>query len=442
MYIILGLIIALLILLIIYMANKFKHRREYIDEITGAKNDFAFEQEIGSAIKLNSDCLVFIFKFKNKSKLSEKYGSLMDTLTIDTASSLKKFIGKDRVYYLQQGKFAIILPRNISNPNDYSMKLVDKVQKRCRLKDFIYKDNILGAIIKVPSDAKFVGDIYQTYKRLDVLSVNSKDYIYDSGYIDFAYKKRYFEIDDALERALKADSFEVYYQPIYGILEDSIIACEALIRLKDSKLGQINPEEFIPIAEKSGKILEIGKCVIRKVCLFLNDDEIKNLDLKYVEINLSIQECMQRDLTNKIMDILAEYNISPNRINLEIRESALENKEPILQDNLETLSEAGFSISLDEYGTGYSTLTYVMTLPFNFVKIDRNLLWNAMESSKAMYALCASINMLKDMDTKIVVAGVETEQMVDTLKSLKCDYLQGFYFAKPMPAIDFIDYMK
>ena len=135
------------------------------------------------------------------------------------------------------------------------------------------------------------------------------------------------------------------------------------------------------------------------------------------------------------------YGVPKEKIYIEIRESALSSNQSVISNNLEKLNELGFGLTLDEYGTGHSTFGYVMTLPFKNVKIDRNLLWDAMESTRAMYALCASINLLKDMETKIIVEGAETDEMVDKLKKLQCDYVQGFFFSKPMNKEDFCNFM-
>ena len=138
---------------------------------------------------------------------------------------------------------------------------------------------------------------------------------------------------------------------------------------------------------------------------------------------------------------MKKYKVDCTQINLEITETALAQNHEILAANMKKVNEMGVTFSLDDYGTGYSTITYMMTLPFKIVKIDKSILWSSFQNEKAMIALCASINMIKDMDMEIVVEGVESEEMATKLAELGCDYLQGFYFSKPLPEKQFKEYL-
>lgn len=255
--------------------------------------------------------------------------------------------------------------------------------------------------------------------------------------------ERYKTIEAAIERTLEnPKSFKVYYQPIYSIKENKVVAAEALLRLFDVELGEIPTEEFVYVAEKNGKIIELGQNVLRQVCEFLQRQTKESFEIRYIQINLSIFESLREELPYEMEEILAEYGIEPEKINLEIKESALKKKDNVLTRNMEKLLEKGVHFSLDDYGTGASALTYIINFPFQIVKIDRDVLWNAMEDEHAMMALCASINMIKDMNMKIVVEGVESQEVAERLKKMGCDFLQGYYFSKPMPEEEFLDYLK
>lgn len=255
--------------------------------------------------------------------------------------------------------------------------------------------------------------------------------------------ERYKTIEAAIERTLEnPKSFKVYYQPIYSIKENKVVAAEALLRLFDVELGEIPTEEFVYVAEKNGKIIELGQNVLRQVCEFLQRQIKESFEIRYIQINLSIFESLREELPYEMEEILAEYGVEPEKINLEIKESALKKKDNVLTRNMEKLLEKGVHFSLDDYGTGASALTYIINFPFQIVKIDRDVLWNAMEDEHAMMALCASINMIKDMNMKIVVEGVESQEVAERLKKMGCDFLQGYYFSKPMPEEEFLDYLK
>lgn len=256
-------------------------------------------------------------------------------------------------------------------------------------------------------------------------------------------EKRFRQVEKAIDRALEEPkNLEVYYQPIYSIKENKVIAAEALLRLFDEEYGEILPEEFVYVAEKNGKIVELGHAALERVCTFLAKETAQDCGIKYIEVNLSILECLREELPMEIEQILTKHGIAPEQINLEIKEGALLQKNPMLAKNMDVLMEKGIRFSLDDYGTGASALTYIITFPFEIVKIDRDVLWTAMASEHAMMALCASINMIKDMHMKIVVEGVESKEAAEKLKKMGCDYLQGYYFAKPLPEQQFMEYIS
>ena len=146
--------------------------------------------------------------------------------------------------------------------------------------------------------------------------------------------------------------------------------------------------------------------------------------------------------SEELENIMKKYNVDGSQLNLEITETALAQNQDVLVENMQKINEMGITFSLDDYGTGYSTITYMMTMPFKIVKIDKSILWSSFENEKAMIALCASINMIKDMEMEIVVEGIESEEMADKLSELGCDFLQGFYYSRPLPEDEFLNFLR
>lgn len=251
--------------------------------------------------------------------------------------------------------------------------------------------------------------------------------------------QRYNDVLFAVDKALgSGKGLEVFYQPIYSVKDDKVVAAEALLRLFDDELGEISPEEFIPIAEDNGRIYELGHVTLQKVCELLRQERVQQHGIRYIEINFSIEECLREDLVDELKSTIDSYGVEYSHINFEIKESALLLKHPQLTHNMDVLNDLGFSFSIDDYGTASSTVAHLLSYPFQIVKVEKNILWKAMENNRDMMALCASINLVKDMNMKIVIEGVESKEMVDTLKRLGCDYLQGYYFSKAIPAEEFI----
>lgn len=248
------------------------------------------------------------------------------------------------------------------------------------------------------------------------------------------------ELDEIIERAVSDRSFKVYYQPIYSTTEKKFVSAEALLRLKHEKYGFISPELFIPAAERSGAIHKIGDFVIEEVCRFIASEEFERLGLEYIEVNLSVAQCMTPDLADKILDIMDKYGVSPDKINLEITETAADYAQNIMTENIDRLHSEGFTFSLDDYGTGYSNINRVASLPLKIVKLDKSFV--AYENNQRMWiVLCNTVKMLKAMDMHIVVEGVETRQLVEKFADMKCDYIQGYYFSRPIPEEDFVKFV-
>mgnify|MGYP000556151205 FL=1 len=250
------------------------------------------------------------------------------------------------------------------------------------------------------------------------------------------------DVDDIIERAFANHSFHVYYQPIYSIEKNKFVSAEALLRLIDEKEGFISPEVFIPAAEKSGAIHKIGDFVMEEVCKFIASDEYKKLGLEYIEVNLSALQCVQDQLADRLMAIMEEYGIDPEQINFEITETAGLANYDVLLRNMKNLISHGVTFSMDDYGTGFSTANYLITLPTDIVKIDKSILWPAMENQEAFVILRHTVEMLSSLNKKIVVEGVENAEMAKLLIDMNCDYLQGYYYSKPVQEEDYIAFLE
>jgi len=248
-------------------------------------------------------------------------------------------------------------------------------------------------------------------------------------------------LDSIIENAITNRKFHVYYQPIYSTKEERFNSAEALLRLIDDNYGFIPPDVFIPAAEKSGAIHKIGAYVLDEVCRFIASDDFSKLNIDYIEINLSVAQCMHKELPNLVLDTLKRYNVSPDKINLEITETAASFSQNIMAENIAKLNEAGIDFSLDDYGTGYSNIQRVSTLPLKIVKLDRTFV-NVEDNPKMFIVLENTIKMLKDMEMEIVAEGIETEQLLNKFSDMKCEYIQGYYFSKPIPKHDFIAFIS
>ncbi|MEG2204072.1 MAG: EAL domain-containing protein [Oscillospiraceae bacterium] len=238
------------------------------------------------------------------------------------------------------------------------------------------------------------------------------------------------DLAEALERAIAEKSFEVYLQPIYHMKRRAFTYGEALLRLRDPVLGPISPAEFIPIAEETGKIVEITYLVLETVCAFLNDHRDTLRDEIAVSVNFSMVQFMQRDMTQRVLEILDRYKVSPSLIKIEVTESIIATSLGEIKSAMATLTEFGIRFALDDYGQGYSNIAYLINLPFDFVKLDKSILDGVVENDRFLKAL---VPMFKSLDKIVIAEGVETEAQAALVAQTACDGIQGFHFARPMP---------
>ena len=257
---------------------------------------------------------------------------------------------------------------------------------------------------------------------------------------DLKFLTRRAEVEAAITEGLKQGNFEVYYQPTYCTDGVTLHGAEALIRLHDPELGDLFPDEFIPIAEQTGYIDDIDDFVLNEVCAFLKSGEPTRMGMECINVNLSVVQCMQDKFVERIRGIVDSYGISKSLINFEIIESVSASDYELLSRVITSLKENGFQFSMDDYGTGYSNMHSLFSLSFDIVKIDKSILWDAENSELGEIILESCIHMIKQMKRKILVEGVETKKHVEKLKKLGVDYYQGYFFSKPITKKELLNY--
>lgn len=250
------------------------------------------------------------------------------------------------------------------------------------------------------------------------------------------------EIERLLTAAMAEDRIEVFYQPIYSIPLGRVTGAEALVRIRDEQGRLVPPGLFIPIAENNGMILRLGKMIFEHVCLFIKAHPLEELGLTHIDVNLSVVQCSHADLAMDYMDIMRRYGIDPKQINLEITESASIDAKNLLLTNMDKLINFGVSFALDDFGTGQSNLNYIMDMPVEVAKFDREMTQAYFANEKAKQIMTAAVRMIHDMGLKIVSEGVETAEEYQAIVALGIEYIQGYYFSKPLPEEEFLAYLK
>jgi EAL domain-containing protein (putative c-di-GMP-specific phosphodiesterase class I) len=238
-----------------------------------------------------------------------------------------------------------------------------------------------------------------------------------------------------LHRAVEHHEFALHYQPIVRLSTGRIIGAEALIRWNHPERGRMSPQDFIPIAEDTGQIIEIGGWVLREACRQLaewSDTEPALADLG-ISVNTSVHQLRVPGVADHIAQTVAQAGVDPMRVTLEITESVLIDDLDSLRRLLTRLRSVGLRIAVDDFGTGYSSLVYLKSLPFDTLKIDQAFIKGLGDDPYDGAIVASALNVARAVGLFVVAEGVETKDQLAELRALNCDAVQGFHVAKPLP---------
>jgi EAL domain-containing protein (putative c-di-GMP-specific phosphodiesterase class I) len=202
----------------------------------------------------------------------------------------------------------------------------------------------------------------------------------------------------------------------------------------------ISPAVFIPAAERTGMIELLGMAVIESVFRFMSEHDLKKAGISFIEINLSVAQCVQPQLVQGIQELQDRYGIDPSCVNFEITETMIESIDRVMSDNLNRLLEMGYTLSLDDYGMGFSNVGRVRKLPLRLIKIDKSLV-DDMFTEEGSVIIRNTVEMMRGINKQVVMEGVEDREVLDALIAMNCDYIQGFYFSRPLPENTFLEYV-
>ncbi|WP_223700738.1 bifunctional diguanylate cyclase/phosphodiesterase [Sutcliffiella deserti] len=250
------------------------------------------------------------------------------------------------------------------------------------------------------------------------------------------------ELESYLRKALEKKEFFLCYQPFVDIQSDKVIGAEALIRWNHPKLGLVSPAEFIPLAEETGLITEIGAWVLMTACQDAKRWQEKGLGYLTISVNVSAHQFQQSSFIDEVKKALGASGLAPSYLQLELTESVMLRNATYSIALMQELQNLGVQISVDDFGTGYSSLSYLRDLPINNLKIDRSFIKNLRFDTKDVAIVNAIVTMGKGLNLKVIAEGIETEEQLHLLDNLSCDVAQGFYLSKPCKVDDFEHFIE
>ena len=421
-----------------------ENQDDYVDKKLGIYNREGFNLSMAVSLDGKKKFRLIGIYIQGLKFLNETIGVENKQIIIhDISEFLCGLNGSGNVYRLSNTKFVI----KIEDDSEKEKQIIDRITDR--FNDTFDVNNVTVplvpamAILCCPDDADTLDNVVDLMDySLNELVENSDVLLLRASEKSVAKKQREGQVLQVLTKAIHDDGFEMYYQPIYEVDKKRFTSAEALVRIKNTEIGFIGPDEFIPLAEKNGMILELGEFVFKTVCRFIKDNQIWKYGIEHIHINLSVVQCMQENLAEKFINIMKELELPSERIKLEVTETAAVVSSACLSMNMNTLVNQGIKFALDDYGTGFSNAVGLIEYPYNTIKIDKSVIWAAMDNENAKKVLKHSISMLKSLEMNIVAEGVETLEQANELAEMGCDFFQGFYYSKPIPGDAFIEFVK
>ncbi len=405
-------------------------------------NDKAFYVAVTRSIESERERII-IFRIEGYEYISHMLDEVhIRALGEELSEFFRKIYGRNNTFCLSNDIYAVMVPKELNDP---------AAEAFSTFKGYLQiDDNKVTASLKVteldPVDFSSSSDVRHIVETVIQQHLEGDGQrVTEMTKESLAIRDNEQRILQCVRHAIKTGGFEVYYQPIYEDKTGKFASAEALIRLRDnlSNSGEfIPPSVFIPLAERNGLIVQIGEIVFESVCKFYTESKLEKLGVEYIEVNLSPVQCVQQDLTLRLQNIMRKYGISPEHINLEITETAQSRDKHVMQRNIRTLLNRGVTFSLDDFGTGFSNIDNLASLPVSLIKFDKSLIDNAMADENSRIILSSLMTMLKCLKYKCVAEGVENLEMLEMVRSMGCDYFQGYLFSRPIPSPAYVQFLK
>lgn len=426
-------------------------KRAMTDSLTGVSNRFAYTERMkvlleSSSTRLYQHAVLFLDLDRFK-QINDTLGHAVgDNLLVEVVQRIQSLLKNKDILARYGGDEFVITLTNIHHPREavhLAEMIIQLLEQPFKVEDQnLYVSTSIGISI-YPHD----GDdtevlLTKADKAMYFAKQNGRgqfSFYFDELQTD---SKRVLLLDNELRKAIENDSFELHYQPKVSVTTGAIVGVEALVRWQNEKLGFVSPGEFIPYAEETGLIIPISECIINRACqdyLKLKSKNIKNMP---IALNISSIHFHQSNFIESIMQILERNNCPAHYFEIELTERTVMNSEKETIRKLVLLKQLGFKLSIDDFGTGYSSLSYLVQFPLNYLKIDRSFIQHICSLDDKQAVVDAIIQMAHRLHMKVIAEGVEQREQVQLLRKMGCDMIQGYYYSKPLPLDEFIEFLE
>lgn len=432
-----------------YQSAEVIRHQAYFDTLTSLPNRFLalerLSQMLIEAERNNQQAAVFFLDIDDFKKVNDTLGhEVGDKLLIKAAARLQKVLRKEDTVGRLGGDEFIVLLRGLNAENSalaVAENLLNTFRDPFKIdgRELILTTSI--GIAMYPENGNSASDILRNADTAmyQAKALGRNTFSFFTTEMNLIMQRR-LEIEEQMRGALERNEFEIHYQPQLDTKSKTVIGAEALLRWHNSVLGNITPDEFIPIAEHTGLIVPIGKYVIEQALSFLNTWQTSHQQNYTISVNLSPRQFRDKQFISFIKQALVTANVRPESLDLEITEGVLMRAQSYIQEALVEINNLGIKLAMDDFGTGYSSISYLRQYPFDELKIDRSFIQGIADNKADSDLVKATIAMSHSLGLTVVAEGVETEEQLKMLKALKCNFVQGYYYSKPLPAQQLLEF--
>ena len=421
------------------------HRLTIEDSLTKLPNRTWFQAEHAKLVSSQTSHACLLFDLDNFKLINDSLGHKTgDELLIEIAHRLKETIKtKEALFRLGGDEFALLMETssNSSAITNTTNKLLNVFKTPFNIgNQNLYTTCSIG-IVLYPLDGKTPEELLRNADAAMYQAKNSKNkYKFFSTEMN-ANANEQLHLENLLREAIKMDYFVLYYQPKIDISTGVLNGMEALLRIQPPTRTP-SPDLFIPIAEESGLIIKIGEIVLLKACIATKKWVDAGLMNGRVAVNVSAKQFSSPDFVATVKHALQISNLNPKNLELELTEGALMNAPDNAIAVMKQIKELGIYISLDDFGTGYSSLSYLQRFPIDSLKIDKSFIQNMTTTEHGINMASSIISLAHNLNLSVIAEGVETQQEFEILKAMQCETAQGYLFSKPLPAENFIEFLR
>ncbi|WP_422477413.1 putative bifunctional diguanylate cyclase/phosphodiesterase [Pleomorphochaeta sp. DL1XJH-081] len=420
-----------------------QHQRWELDALTGLPNQSGYLRHMETILRKREPVTLVVIDMENFRFINQHYGQNAGDYVLKQFSTfINNLDPQITTFRIGGNRFALSM-RLIDH--NKLVRMVNDMNRRIEegwVFDSVHVSfHVNIGVLELPTHAASISEVLDTVDFLlnELNSLRRQTVlIYNKKLVRI--RQRRLDVLTVLRRALvDPDKVKVHLQPIYAASNRRIVAAEALMRIEDESFGLLMPGEFIPLAESSGLISSLTEIILRKVCEFIVANEAMFTHVKHISVNISADDFSSSDLPYKLLQIIKETKVDPSRLCFEMTESVMMSSYESVRAMWMDFARLGVKFALDDFGTGYANLESLVNIPFDIIKIDRSVVSNRSNNYQLVNLI---VVVLEKLGKEIVAEGVETESQLEFIQAAGVDYIQGYYFSKPITVGQFLDMIR